>query len=86
MLFIGTVFSFGMWAEVCGRRHLLIMHVLLLSGEYSSQITETLLAQALQKQKEKTLLYPSVALNPSINSSKETGSLYRQESVPYYKT
>lgn len=69
MLFVGNVFSFGMCAEVRGRRHLLIMHVLLLSGEYPSQITEMQLAPALQEQK-KTLLYPSAALNPSINSSK----------------
>lgn len=85
MLFVGTVFSFGMCAEVCGRAHLLIMHVLLLSGEYSSQITEMELAGALHKQK-KTLLYPSAALNPSINRSKEIRSLYGQESVPYLKS
>lgn len=69
MLLVSNVFSFGMCAEVCGRRHLLIMHVLLLSGEYPSQITEMLLAWAVQEQK-KTLLYPSAALNLSINSSK----------------
>lgn len=84
MLFLGTVFSFGMCTEVCGRRHLLIMHVLPLSREYSSQITEMQLTQALQEQK-KSLLYPSAALNPSINSNKENRGLYGQESVAYLK-
>lgn len=55
MLFVGTVFfPFGLCEEVWGRRHLLIMHVLLLSGEYSSQITEMQLARALQEQGKKT--------------------------------
>lgn len=68
MLFVGTVFSFGMCAEVCGRAHLLIMHVLLLSGEYSSQITEMELAGALHKQKK----------NPTVSFSCPQ-SIYKQK-------